>query len=105
MPRPQTIYPGTLTRNLIIGRTFAGGFGIDNKALGKTSDTDESGLQFEVLFDANFQLIGGAISQSSGRGKDLPINWEVNFDQCSSYELWRLDLRRIVTTVLHSAAF
>ena len=100
IPRPQTIYPRTLTRNLILGRTFAAGFGIDNKALGKTSDTDESGLQIEGLFDANFQVIGGAISQSSGRGKELPINWEVNFDQCSTYEVWRLDLGQVVTTIL-----
>ena len=85
---------------MILGRTFAAGFGIDNKALGKTSDTDESGLQIEGLFDANFQVIGGAISQSSGRGKEMPINWEVNFDQCSTYEVWRFDLGRIVTTIL-----
>ena len=84
----------------ILGRTFAVGLGLDNEALGKTSDTDESGFQIEVLFDSNVQMIGGAISQSYGRGKDMPINGEVNLDQCFTYELWRLDLRRIVTTIL-----
>ena len=84
----------------ILGRTFAAGFGVDNKALGKKSDTDESGLQIEVLFDADIQILGGAISQSQGYGKDLPINWEVNIDQCQTYQLWRLDLWQIVTTIM-----
>ena len=80
----------------ILGQTFALGVGLDIAALGKKSDSDENGAQIEILFNSDRQLIGGAISKSSGYGLDLPIDWEVNFDNCITYQLWRLDFRMIL---------
>ena len=81
----------------ILGTTITVGLGFDNEALGKEAENDEKGAQVEFMFNPNSQLIGGALSLSSGYGKDMPVDWEVNIDGCLTNELYRTDLWKIFT--------
>ena len=81
----------------ILGKTITVGLGFDNEALGKEAENDEKGAQVEFMFNPNSQLIGGALSLSSGYGKDMPVDWEVNIDGCLTNELYRTDLWKIFT--------
>ena len=73
------------------------GLGFDNEALGKEAENDEKGAQVEFMFNPNNNLIGGALSLSSGYGKDMPVDWEFNIDGCLTNELYRTDLWKIFT--------
>ena len=81
----------------ILGKTITVGVGLDTEALGKQADNDERGAQVEFMFNPKSQLIGGALSLSSGYGKDMLVDWEVNIDGCLTKELFRYDLWKIFT--------
>ena len=73
----------------MLGTNYQLGFGADTAELKNEKGNDETGAHVEQIFNSHGQLIGGAISLGYGYGVDLPIDWEINFDKCYNYELWR----------------
>jgi len=84
--------------NYILGQNYAIGLGIDNVNFKNELGTEESGGNFEVLFN-NERVIGGTVSLGRGVGYDLPINSEVNFEKCHTIELMRLDWRNFYSNM------
>ena len=66
-----------------------GPLGVDSVNFQNELGTEESGGNFEVLFNSE-RLIGGTLSVGRGVGYELPIDSEVNFEKCHTVELTRL---------------
>ena len=45
------------------------------------------------------QLVGSTVSLGVGEGPDFPLGWEVNFDRCYAFEIWRISFSEIYTAV------
>ena len=76
--------------NDIAGRTTAVGLGADTGDFENESGTEETGANFELMFNSE-KVVGGTFSVGYGYGYNLPIDYEINFDICQTTELMRLN--------------
>ena len=75
------------------GPIYQVGVGADTAELKNEPGNDETGAHVEQIYNSGGQFIGFSISLGRGYGVDLPIDWEINFDKCHVYELWRFHWR------------
>ena len=58
--------------------------------------TDESGGNFEIVYNDDKVIIGATFSLSYGFGYDLPIDYESNYDICHTDVLKHFDGKKFV---------
>ena len=88
----------------ILGETLVGGIGSDFLEFIEETGTEEKGGNFELVFNQKGSFVGGTLSVGYGYGPDLKFPIEFNIDQCSTYELRRIDLRAIAAKIFLSIA-
>lgn len=86
----------------ILGPIYQVGVGADTSELKNENGTDETGAHVEQIYNPDGGAIGFAISLGYGYGVDLPIDWEVNFDKCHNYELFRLHWKDLYKMIWES---
>jgi len=73
----------------VLGPIYQLGIGADTTELKNEKGNDETGAHVEQIYNSDGGAIGFAISLGYGYGVDLPVDFEINFDKCHNYELWR----------------
>jgi len=84
----------------MLGTIYQLGFGADTTELKDEKGNDETGAHVEQIYNSVGNFIGGAISLGYGHGVDLPIDFEINFDKCYNYELWRFSWKDLFNMIM-----
>lgn len=86
--------------NNIPGRNYALGLGTDTANFQNEDGTDESGGNFEIVYNDDKVIIGATFSLSYGFGYDLPIDYESNYDICHTDVLKHFDGKKFYNRMI-----